>query len=1072
MPDVSPRLIHHRDPDQLTRRVFEELSRHRLAWPDHRAFVIVPETIKADMERRYITSQQAGGLMMAEILSFRRLATRLFNESGRQAARVISRAGKAVLAQRALLDSALGFRRFNRLAGKPRYAAELVSVLGDFHRYGITAADLREAENEKGDGGWGRTRADKFHDFALLKETLDQEMQERKLQDPDQELGSLAELLNAQPLSQRLGFLGRTHVWVLGFGNSRDFTSQEKKVLEALSNVVASLTIAVAYDPSCEDQLAFGHGRETLLSLNRSFPGSKLEALPAGKTSPEPEYYFIRAIDRHEEVRYAAGEIRRLLLTTDLRRKDIGIALCETDTAPAFLEPALAEYGIDAYMDVGRPLHHSSFIRFLRAFLSLSKHDFSLDDLLNYYRSGLSGMDSEKVDLFENTALAWGWRSASTLRRILAEIGNGTEPQAWIDPLTPGGEAVQSVLKDLEQLLRQAAALREAATGRTKCAFLLDFLTGGDRPFNERVEKQRDLLLADGHGENARVLVASWNATLNYLEETSELMGEAAMAQEHFSSMLLAGIEGLTLASIPSGIDLVRVGSLAEMAGWPCRVLFILGATDSAFPPGPGQEGYLLDEERAFLAGRTGKAFPSRKKDQAARQAWLIHSLLSGPDHSLYLSVPTLGNDSARLFDEWLSEKDGHKITLTKQSNDPDVRWYAPGAAVNRLRWNRKAPPDWQKAVARLTKTLPRVLEPADRMAGSFSIPRPLAESVMAGREGVSVSLIQLYNACPFRFFAEYLAGASERVISDDLANHQGTILHRLMELAVDDLIQLLATSAELDQGAVMLNWQSQLTGPDMRKLYRQAAEDRHLSWYKDPRLAGGIGERMIQRAADNLRVLADFNIPGGFRPVRLEWYFPQKGRPAYQLTAGEHDFVFRGLVDRIDENPDGLIRLIDYKRSAREFSWLGLYDGTDLQLPLYKQAYETAYPGSVIEGLLFAGWAASNLYELSSFQLPPGPGGNDGLKSLTRQMAVWENDHLEKVAAFAEKKAIESLEAILGGHFPANPAVRGGGQNPCTFCPWHAACGYDRRLSRNRPKASDKSESDRIRRIILETDH
>ncbi|NLA95657.1 MAG: hypothetical protein GX838_02270 [Clostridiaceae bacterium] len=1059
MPAYCPRLIYHKDPDQLVRRVFDELGQHQSAWPDHRAFILVPEYLKADMERRYLTSQQAGGLMMAEVLSFRRLATRLFMEAGRQAAGSLSKAGKAVLAQGLLLDSSLPFRRFNRLAGRPRYAAELVSVLGDFQRYGISTKDLMNTEEAIGSAVASRATIDKLHDFALLKDALEKELQQRQLDDPDEELSRLAHLLGTEPLPGRLAFLRHSHVWILGFGNSRDFTSQERKVLKALSSKVASLTIAVADDGSEGEEIAFRHGSETLRSLERLFPGSKKEPLASPDTRAQAEMHFIRAIDRREEVRFVAGEIRRLLLMGKLRRKDIGIALCETDMASSYLEPALTEYGIDACIDTGRPLHHSSFLRFLRSFLKLCKHDFSLDDLLNYYRSGLSGLDRQWIDLFENAALAAGWRGVRDSSRILGRL----------DPLTPDGLAVTSVLADLEKLLEQTTAMREAGTGKSKCALLIDLLFEGDRPPAQLIEKQRDRLLADGHKESARILVASWNAAIDYLEESSGLLGETRISQEHFSSLLLAGMEGLSLASIPAGIDLVRGGSLAQMASWPCRVLFILGATDAAFPPPPRQEGYLLDEERAFLADRSGKPFPNRKKDQAASQAWLIHSLLARPDQSLYLSAPTLGDDSSRLFDEWLSEKGGDEIILTKQNARPDARWYAPEAAVKMLRWNRDAPLAWQEAVAHFKKDIPRLLQPADVMAGSFVLPEPLVETVMTERDGISVSLIQLYNSCPFRFFIEYLTGAAERTIPDDMASHQGTLLHRLMELAVEELIGLLRDSAQDEKTAVTLGWQKQLTPPYMRNLYRQAAEDRQLVWYGQPPLSGGIGERMIMRAADTLGILAEFNREDEFRPHLLEWYFPQEGRPPYQLTAGKHNFTCRGLIDRIDENPQGLLRLIDYKRSSREFSWLGLYDGTDLQLPLYQRAYETAFPGSLIEGLLFAGWKTSNHYELSSFQPPPSPGENTGLGSLKKQMAVWKEDHLQKVAHFAEKKAVESLESILSGHFPAKPVVREGSQNPCTYCPWYAACGYDSRLARNRTKAADKEENSRVREAILE---
>ena len=56
-----PELVYSSDPDVLVEHVFAELIDRNLEWPDHRAFVIVPEYLKADMERRYITGRQTGG---------------------------------------------------------------------------------------------------------------------------------------------------------------------------------------------------------------------------------------------------------------------------------------------------------------------------------------------------------------------------------------------------------------------------------------------------------------------------------------------------------------------------------------------------------------------------------------------------------------------------------------------------------------------------------------------------------------------------------------------------------------------------------------------------------------------------------------------------------------------------------------------------------------------------------------------------------------------------------------------------------------------------------------------------
>ncbi|NLC25497.1 MAG: hypothetical protein GX777_02595, partial [Fastidiosipila sp.] len=119
----------------LKEKLFADMMSHSGDWPDDRAFLLVPEWQKADLERAYLEQPGANGLMMAEVLSFSRLAQRIFSEAGGAEAKTLSRAGKAMLIQRLLLKHEDKFRRFQRLAQSPAFAAEMAEVMGDFYRY-------------------------------------------------------------------------------------------------------------------------------------------------------------------------------------------------------------------------------------------------------------------------------------------------------------------------------------------------------------------------------------------------------------------------------------------------------------------------------------------------------------------------------------------------------------------------------------------------------------------------------------------------------------------------------------------------------------------------------------------------------------------------------------------------------------------------------------------------------------------------------------------------------------------------------------------------------------------------
>ena len=99
--------------------------------------------------------------------------------------------------------------------------------------------------------------------------------------------------------------------------------------------------------------------------------------------------------------------------------------------------------------------------------------------------------------------------------------------------------------------------------------------------------------------------------------------------------------------------------------------------------------------------------------------------------------------------------------------------------------------------------------------------------------------MLQRYKSCPFRYFAEYVARAA-RVIAQDDPSAQGTLLHRLMELATRDLADRLRsadTAEEIDD--ITLRWRLDLDTDYMRKLYEVATADRGLGWYARPSYPG-----------------------------------------------------------------------------------------------------------------------------------------------------------------------------------------------------------------------------------------
>ena len=181
-------------------------------------------------------------------------------------------------------------------------------------------------------------------------------------------------------------------------------------------------------------------------------------------------------------------------------------------------------------------------------------------------------------------------------------------------------ESVTAALRHIRQLLDETSTIRQARSGKAKCDLILDLLFGTfemqdeNTYLSERVARRRDTLLRYGREDSAILLVSSWNATVDFLVEASDILGNTRVSQEAFTRMMEAGISGLELSSIPTGADRVRVGTLDQIANWPPVSSISSVRQPHLSPQNAGQEGYLRDDERDWLSSSSERLFPTVKQ--------------------------------------------------------------------------------------------------------------------------------------------------------------------------------------------------------------------------------------------------------------------------------------------------------------------------------------------------------------------------------------------------------------------------------------------------------------------------
>jgi ATP-dependent helicase/nuclease subunit B len=198
-----------------------------------------------------------------------------------------------------------------------------------------------------------------------------------------------------------------------------------------------------------------------------------------------------------------------------------------------------------------------------------------------------------------------------------------------------------------------------------------------------------------------------------------------------------------------------------------------------------------------------------------------------------------------------------------------------------------------------------------------------------------SVTRIEQFAACPFRFFITSGLHAEEQRIFEVDAKKRGQFQHEVLRRFHDEL------------GNEGLRWKD-LAPADARERIRKIAEQ-HAEQFE-----GGLfldSERDRFAVAQLTAALEQFveKLVGWmrerylFEPARVELKFhDESGQiPAWRLPLSDgRQLVFTGSIDRVDLFPAGkdtaLCVVIDYKSSDRKIEPLLLANGIQMQLPAY----------------------------------------------------------------------------------------------------------------------------------------
>ena len=1069
------------------------LNRLCEAGADRPQVLLVPEQMSHETERALCAAGGPRINLRAEVLSFSRLANRVFQTAGGLGEEELDAGGRLLLMYRAVQGVSAGLKVYARPSRRPAFLTSLLATSDELKSCRVPPETLvRAGEEAAGPEG------DKLRDLGLIFGEYDA-LTARTALDPRDRLTRAADRLRGSSWGEGTDF------WLDGF---TDFTPQQLELLRLLMARCRSMTVTLTCDHLEEDEgSVFSPARRTGRSLLRL---AREEGIPcevehlvaksAGKAEPlihleralfaEKEsppvpcggtVELFQASAPRSEVEWAAGRILQLVREEGCRFRDIGVAARNYGAYRDLVESVFGRYGVPVFSSAMTDILEKPVLALVTAALEATSGGYRYDDVFRYLKTGLTGLPREDVDLLENYVLKWDIRGS-----------RWTQSKDWT--WHPKGYGMQWTDEDRALLARVDAARRQVAapleglrknqdkTGRGQAVSLYTFLEEIGLP--ARLEERVELLLRRGRPALSEEYRQLWDILCGGLEQCARLLGDAPMELEEFALLFRLVLSQYDVGTIPVSLDRVTAGETTRQTGHRVKALFLLGADDSSLPQVGAAPGLLSDDDRALLAGY-GLELGQSQRELLCREMTTIYEICARPSERLAVSWPVQGPGGEERRPSFLVGRLRLLFDDLKPVREEELRGSfrleAPLPALEQAGRDKSARkalegiPGFEDQVARLDRA-------AAWERGRLS--RQAVDRLYGRRVAMSASRMDKYKSCHFSYFMRYGLAAEPRKPAGFTAPEYGTFVHYVLEHVLqDEMFSQTVLPGMADEDARKRK---------LRRLTKQAV-DRYVA----EELGGLEGQsprfqylfrrllRSVQAVVDNV---AEELLSSQFKPVSFELGFGEgKDLPPVELTYHGVTISVTGFVDRVDGWVDGgrlHLRVVDYKTGRKSFDLTEVWNGLGLQMLLYLFTLEEkgqALYGLPVEGdgvlylpareavirgsrsmsdeelrkkvdreLVRSGLVVDDRRVLDAMEAR----GESGYRFLPLRVskstgaitgeALASAQRLGRLGKHVRRVLEDICEELAGGSIAADPFWRGPEKNACRFCDYAAACHFE----------------------------
>lgn len=1084
--------------------LYQHVIQESMKYPERNYIVLVPEQFTMQTQKDLVVMHERKGIMNIDVLSFARLAYRVFEETGGGGLPVLDDEGKNLILRKIAGDYESELKMLGGHMKKQGYISEVKSVISEFTQYDIGEDEIERVMESAGESS---RLYYKLADIRLLYRGFTDYLREKYITKEE-----LLDVLSCEvEKSERLknstvvldGFTGFTPVQdrLLGelmrhcrevivtvtmdrrgnpyvYEHPYQLFALSKQMVTSLLQIAKQNKIPVEEPVELYDHVPWRFKEQEALA----FLEKHLFRYGAGAYEKEQEQVKLHLAKNPREEAYAVAEqVRRMMREDRYRLRDIGVIVSDMDVYADHLKQAFIKYDIPFFMDHKRSILLNSFVEYIRSVLHMAEQSFSYESVFRFLRTNLAGFTYEEIDELENYVIGLGIKGYKHWQEKWTRKLRGMA-QEDLDKMNHYRRQLVEKVDGLIYVLRQR---RKTVADITRAIY--EFMV--QENLQVRLAEQEELFKAKGELALAREYAQIYRIVIELFDKFVELLGDEQVSLSEYCKLLDAGLEEARVGVIPPEVDQVVIGDMQRTRLKDIKALLFAGANDVYLPGALLRTGLLseLDREKfareklTLSAGGKEKAYvqkfylylnltkPSEKLDiyyskvsadgKSVRPSYLIQELqklfpkLKVRDEERYLKEQELTENIG--FDRMIRE-------FVQKRHETDGAW------CELYNWYKKNP-KWQEKVERF-------LEAGYYRKPLDALTEEAAKRLYGEEFETSITRMERFAVCAFSHFLTYGLGLREREEYDFQAADLGNVCHRALER--------FSYKVEREAG----DW-LKLT-EEKRKQYVEESVEEAIADYGNSILYSSSRNaylivRMKRMLEKTVWALTKQLAAGDFKPS------------AYELRFAN------GKIDRVDTCEDGdcvYVKVIDYKTGSKSFDVTALYHGLQLQLMVYmdaalqmeqkKHPEKEILPAGVfyyrIQDPLIDRPKEGEEQESILKELKP-----DGMISLEKEVLEHldhcmvgessvipvkynKNGSLSKsskaasaqdfylMMKYAVNKVEEIRQKILSGDVKVNP-YRRGTETSCDYCSYRQICGFDTKMEGYRYREIEAMSVDKV---------